>query len=269
MPKKFWIPLVSALLLLGIMWTSCGDDTEQGWPLRYDTPTVWDESQAGVITGVVEFVGTPPARRKVPMVSECSVHTRGGPIYDDNIRVMDQKVQGAFVYIVEGKPTEEPATLDAWIFPPTEEAAVLDQNQCMYRPHVLGVRLHQPVRFRSSDTQTHNVQTSPVKNPPWNFSLAGSGQSKTRRFTQDEVMVPVGCSMHGWMSAYIAVLDHPFFAVTGVDGGYRIEGVPPGEYTVKIWHEEVGRKLQVSQATRTVEVKAQEEASAGFVLSPK
>lgn len=269
MPKKLWIPLVAALLILVMTWISCGDDTEKGWPPKYNTPTVWDETQAGVITGVVEFFGTPPVRRKVPMASECSVHTRGGPIYDDNIRVKDLKVQGAFVYIVEGKPKEGPPTLGEWIFPPIEEAAVLDQSQCMYRPHILGVRLHQPVRFRSSDTQTHNVQTSPVKNPPWNFSLAGSGQGKTRRFTQDEIMVPVGCSMHGWMSAYIAVLDHPFFAVTGIDGSYRIDGVPPGEYTVGIWHEEVGGKLQVSQVTHTVTVKAKSEESVRFVLSPK
>ncbi len=66
----------------------------------------------------------------------------------------------------------------------------------------------------------------------------------THRFTSREVMVPFKCDVHPWMHAYIGVLDHPFFAVTGPDGTFSLKGLPPGTYTIEAWHEELGTMTQ-------------------------
>jgi hypothetical protein len=64
-------------------------------------------------------------------------------------------------------------------------------------------------------------------------------------------MVPVKCNIHPWMRAYIGVVSHPFFAVTGDDGTFKIKGLPPGKYTVEAWHERYGRKeVEITVAAR-------------------
>ena len=57
-------------------------------------------------------------------------------------------------------------------------------------------------------------------------------------------MIPVKCNVHAWMKSYIGVLDHPYFAVTGADGSYEFKGLPPGEYTIAAWHEQLGELTQ-------------------------
>ena len=46
--------------------------------------------------------------------------------------------------------------------------------------------------------------------------------------TAKEVMVPFKCDVHGWMNAYVGVLDHPYFAVTDKDGKFELKSLPPG-----------------------------------------
>jgi hypothetical protein len=63
-------------------------------------------------------------------------------------------------------------------------------------------------------------------------------------FTAKEVMVPFKCDVHGWMNAYVGVLDHPFFAVTDNEGKFDLKGLPPGTYTIEAWHEKAGVTTQ-------------------------
>jgi hypothetical protein len=57
-------------------------------------------------------------------------------------------------------------------------------------------------------------------------------------------MMPVKCNIHAWMHSYIGVVDHPYFAVTGPDGKFQWKNVPPGDYTVAVWHEKLGKQEQ-------------------------
>ena len=66
----------------------------------------------------------------------------------------------------------------------------------------------------------------------------------THQFTTTDVMVPFKCDVHPWMFAWVGVVDHPFFAVTGADGSFNLEGLPPGTYTVEAWHESLGAQTQ-------------------------
>jgi uncharacterized protein (DUF2141 family) len=63
-------------------------------------------------------------------------------------------------------------------------------------------------------------------------------------FPRQEVMVPVKCQIHNWMRAYIGVVSHPFYAVTGDDGTFSLKGLPPGTYTIQVWQEKYGTQEQ-------------------------
>ena len=84
------------------------------------------------------------------------------------------------------------------------------------------------------------------------------GMESTKTFDKPEVMIPVGCDVHPWMRSFIAVVGHPFFAVSKDDGTYEIKGLPAGEYEIEAWHE----KLKTQ--TQKVTVKDGEKAKADF-----
>ena len=65
-----------------------------------------------------------------------------------------------------------------------------------------------------------------------------------RTFDSPEVMVPFKCDVHGWMNAYVGVVDHPYFATTGQDGMFDISSLPPGDYVIEAWHEALGTQTQ-------------------------
>ncbi len=81
-----------------------------------------------------------------------------------------------------------------------------------------------------------------------------------RSFPAAEIMVPVGCDVHGWMTAYIGVVDHPYFAVTGSDGSFELPNLPPGDYEIEAWHELYGTQ------TINVTVGESESATADFTF---
>jgi hypothetical protein len=77
-------------------------------------------------------------------------------------------------------------------------------------------------------------------NREFNIGQPIQGLEVRRTFTEAEVGIDVSCDVHGWMSGVIAVFDHPYFAVSGADGGFALEGLPAGTYTVEVWHETLG-----------------------------
>src|SRR5208283_452601 len=81
-------------------------------------------------------------------------------------------------------------------------------------------------------------------NQEWNESQPPKGDPKVKSFAREEVLVPVKCNVHPWMRAYIGVVSHPFFAVTGDDGTFRLKGLPPGTYTIQVVHEKYGTQEQ-------------------------
>ena len=112
--------------------------------------------------------------------------------------------------------------------------AVLDQRNETFVPHVLAVTAGTVVDFRNNDRTYHNVFSL---SKPKRFDLGryAAGRSKSVRFERPGV-VRVFCDIHSHMNAFILVFAHRFFAVTGSEGEYRIEGLPPGVYSVAVWH---------------------------------
>jgi len=206
------------------------------------TPAV-DPAQAATITGLVHLSGTPPANEPIDMSAEpnCAAKHSGTPT-KETVVANNGMLKNAFVYVKEGLP--------AGNYPASSDPVVIDQEGCVYKPHVLGLKTGQNLTIRNSDGLSHNINAQAQANRSFNVSQPRNMDTQ-RTFAQKEVMIPVKCDVHGWMEAYIGVLDHPYFAVTGDDGSFRITGLPPGTYTIEAWHEKLGTQ------TTTVTVAAQ------------
>jgi hypothetical protein len=144
---------------------------------------------------------------------------------------------------------------------------VLDQVGCIYTPHVVAVMVGQTLEVRNSDATLHNVMSAPRNNPPFNFGMPVKGGTYNLVFKQPEFKMNTKCFMHPWMSAYIHVLEHPFFAVTGEDGTFTLKGLPPGEYEVTVLHE--ASLLQPEPASAVVKVGAGETQKIEFTYQAR
>lgn len=250
--------LVLTLLLLV---AACGGGDEEEQPSgeapagdAEQPAAVVDEATAATITGQVNFEGTPPEPELIRMDAEptCQEMYDEGP-YTQTVVVNDNgTLQNVFVYVKEG--------LEDLEFPTPEEPVILDQEGCRYHPHVLGMQVNQPLLIRNSDAVLHNIKAQPSNSRGFNFGQPREDMESERTITEPEVMVSVECDVHGWMNAYIGVLEHPYFSVTGADGSFELAPLPPGEYVIEAWHEEYGTQ------TMTVTVGEQETSDIEFTF---
>ena len=206
------------------------------------TPSPLDLSRLGTVSGQVRFEGPAPAQTTLQLGgwSACRAqHPDGLPPAAD-LLVRDGKLQNVLVSITDG--------LGERVFAVPEEPVNSDQRGCVFIPRILTVRVEQPLRFVNSDPIAHNVHGSPQRAQPWNFSLGVKGASQTIRIRTPENIIPITCDIHGWMRAYVAVFDHPYFALTDAEGKFSLVNVPPGAYVVEAWHERLGvrhRRLEL------------------------
>jgi plastocyanin len=228
---------VSALILATA--AACGGgEAPAPAPPAAAPPAVIDPATVGNITGTIMLEGEPPAAESIRMNSDPKCVTEAG---DDTLTeyylVGDSGGLGnVFVYVKEG--------LEGQSFPPATETVILTQDGCRYRPHVFGVQVGQTVQIVNDDPTLHNVHATPSANEEFNMGQPVEGMKSDRTFTTPEIMVPFQCDVHGWMNAYVGVLAHPFFGVTGTDGAFDLSGLPPGDYVVEAWHEELGTQTQ-------------------------
>jgi plastocyanin len=130
-------------------------------------------------------------------------------------------------------------------YPTPTTPAVLDQKGCHYVPHVTAVQVGQPIEIRNSDATLHNVHAMPEVNSQFNEGQPVQGMTSTKKFDKAE-MKPfrIKCDVHGWMKSYMAVLPHPYHAVSAMNGTFSIANLPPGSYTLVAWHEKYGQQEQ-------------------------
>ena len=181
----------------------------------------------------------------------CVSLNKGGASVDD-IVVERGRLANALVYI-------EPSGLAGYKFEPRPWTPALGSRRCRMVPHVLAVQAGETLSVQNGDRTAHNPTFQTKVNPLYNKGLM-PGERFEITFTKPEPPFVVRCNQHPWERGYVAVLPHPFFYVTGRSGSFAIQGLPPGDYEVVVWHE------KFLETRAKVTVGAKETKVANFTL---
>jgi len=233
--------VIAAVVALAAF-AACGSDSSKSAkpasPAAAPDAKKVDTSTAATITGKVIFEGTPPENTVIKTASDptCADANKGG-LKTETYMVDKGGLENVFVYIKDGLGNK-------YLFDTPMDPVKLDQRGCHYIPHVVGVRVGQPLEIVNSDNTMHNIHGMPQTNREFNFGQAVAGMKQAVTFTAPEVLIPFKCDVHAWMYAYVGVVDNPYFAVTADGGAFELKTIPPGTYTIEAVHEKLGRQTQ-------------------------
>jgi plastocyanin len=206
----------------------------------------------GTIAGEVKFSGTPPTPAKIATTKDQEVCGKTEKVDESLLVSANKGIQNVVVSITDIQKGKK--------LPDT--GATLDQKDCRYAPHVLLSPAGADVSILNNDGILHNIHTYSTKNPAFNKAQPKFKKEMKEKFAQPET-VKLTCDAHGWMSGWLIVQDHPYYAITDASGAFKITDVPPGDYEVRFWHETLGEVKQ------KVSVKTKEEAKMSVEMAKK
>ena len=201
-------------------------------------PAAAVSADAATLTGMVKFEGGAPKMANIQMSADpyCqSQHGSAPATEEDAVVGAAGELANVFVYIKDIKGN----------FPAPSTPVTIDQKGCQYHPHVNAVMVGQPLDIKNDDNTLHNIHALPVANSQFNEGQPVQGMVSTKKLDKVE-MTPfkIKCDVHGWMKSYMAVMPHPFYAVSAANGTFTIPNLPPGQYVVVAWHEKYGQQEQ-------------------------
>jgi len=215
---------------------------------------------AADIIGTVTLKGTPPKEKDIT------------PLMDDpTCGKLHTKMPTTRFYVVgdQGGLADVVVSLEGISGKSTGASAppvVLDQKGCEYIPSILAVQTDQKIIVKNSDPVLHNVHDIPgagSKNKERNEAQLPNSADLTFSFSHPEDFLKFKCDVHLWMFAWVSIFDHPYFAVSGKDGSFKIANVPPGKYKLRAAHRKAGT------VTQDIEVKEGEPTKVEFTLEAK
>lgn len=210
------------------------------------------------LTGRAVYDGTPPKPKPIDMkLSPDCAAQHAAPVYEETWVVgANNELKNVVVYVKEG------AKLNA---PIPKNPVVLEQKGCVYTPHVVTVMVGQQFNASNGDPTLHNVHGVGKQNGEFNFSQPQKGQTDPIPGNKAVETYMIKCDVHGWMKAWVVVLDHPFAAVTDDKGEFTIKGLKPGDYKLVAWHEPaLTQELNV-----TIDANGKPTKPVEFKFSPK
>ncbi len=187
-------------------------------------------AEPGALAGKITLSGLAPKLANLPVTREMKLCGTSKP--DESLEVSDGGgVKSAVVWLAD-------VSLPADFKPGKEK---LDQQQCIFLPHVVVAPLGATLEVMNSDKVLHNVRAQAGDVRLFNYAMPIPGHVVPTRLTQPGTF-KLSCDVHPWMRAWLVVLQTPAYAVSGADGTYKISDVPPGKHKVRIWHERLGER---------------------------
>lgn len=199
-------------------------------------------STGGTLVGHVKLTTPAPANAAIRMGADlkCLEINTGKHVEQEVVlRDPDGGLRNVFVYVQGTFPKSAPPATPVTI----------DQQGCLYHPRVQGAQVGQTLIVKNDDDTLHNIHSLSTKGNNFNTGQPKAGLEYKTTLNAEEVMLHVRCDVHPWMTGYIGVVPHPYFAVSGAQGAFTIANVPPGHYTVKAWHERYGVVSQAVDVT--------------------
>ena len=210
-----------------------------------------DVKDGGSVSGTVKFKGTAPAPKKLEVSKDKEVCGKS-PKVDQSLVVNNGNLANAVVTITDIKKGKKIDT----------KKVTLDQKGCEYQPHVLAFPVGTTVEILNPDGILHNVHSYSKVNSPFNMAQPKFKKNMDVKIDKPEA-IEVKCDVHGWMHGWLVATESPYVAVTDNSGNFKLTDVPPGSYTVEVWHEKLGKN------TQKVTVKAKEDAKVSFDIAGK
>jgi plastocyanin len=210
-------------------------------------------AMGGTITGRILFDGDIPAPIHYTPSKDTQVCGTGDHVSDEMVVGADKGIG----YAVVSLKNVDGGRLNA------RASVILDQQGCRFQPHVVLIPRGATLEILNNDEILHNVRTTSKKNPPFNKAQPKFLKKIKHTFKAAPEKIKVQCDAHSWMSAWIVVQEHPFYAVTDASGQFTLTDVPAGTYTIESWHEKLGAQ------TATMTVPATGTVTADFTFKGK
>jgi plastocyanin len=208
----------------------------------------------GTIKGHVKLMGKLPGNSIIRMAVDpmCGRLNAGKRVIQETVAAaIDGSLANVVVKLVGPFP-KAPA--------PPATPATIDQHNCIYAPRVIAMQVGQTLQIKNSDMLLHNVHSLSSHGNAFNVGQPTAGMLFKQTMKAEDIF-RVKCDLHPWMTAYVAVVPNPYFAVTDTAGNFEIKNVPPGTYQIQTWHERYG------PLTEMVRVRAGAAAAADFSYS--
>jgi plastocyanin len=213
------------------------------WP-----PSLAAQSGVGTIRGRVRLAAPPPVNPPIRMGADPACSALNGatrPVQEFVVVNADGGLANAFVHLLGAFPST----------PVPTAPVTLNQQGCVYRPHVIGIKVGQTLQVSNTDPTLHNIHSLSSHGNDFNVSRPARTPPFVVTMNAEEMMVRITCDVHAWMNIFVGVVSHPYFSVTGADGTFEIPNVPAGRHPIQVWHERYGpldAVAEVSAGTTSV-----------------
>lgn len=220
-----WLPTIFA----------CG---ERSVPVESTTTDV-STATIGRLMGRVRLAGTGlPTATRIDNTTDPDACGRAHTLDDLSLDAATRGVMNTFATL---RPVGDPAIdlPEGWV----PGKLFLDNIGCRFEPHAAMVPVGTVLETSNRDEVLHTVHLYGPEEV--NLSLPIRGASIERELKLPGLYA-VRCDVHGWMQAFIQVVDHPFYSLSDREGRFQIDSVPAGDYVLELWHERLGdRDLRV------------------------
>jgi hypothetical protein len=228
------ILVLKPALALMTLWLVAVLSSGQGGGMSPNKKPYVQTGHEGTLSGTIKLTGKRAKPRRIDMSADLVCYQVNPDPKTEDVVGSKGKLANVFVYV-------KSVALDSYTFDQPDSPAVLEHKGCRYLPHVLGMRVGQPLTVLNRDPTYHNTHPTLKSNVDWNQSQAPGSPPLKTTFDQPD-FIPFKDNQHPWEQAYVAVFAHPFFAISDDNGNYKIKGLPPGQYTVVVRHETLGEK---------------------------